>query len=75
MRAQLVWVSAEGTMFMFTTATGRNQSMTRTSLDKLIQQGGVTIVQSLHGLNEVFEQAMDAAEQLVLRDTLTNPPP
>ncbi len=73
MRAQLVWVSAEGTMFMFTTATGRNQSMTRTSLDRLIQQGGVKIVQSLSGLNEVFEQAMDAAEQLVLRDTLANP--
>ncbi len=74
MRTQLVWVSAEGTMFMFATATGRNQSMTRTSLDKLIHKGGVKIVQPQHDLSEVFEQAMDAAEQVVLRDTLSNPP-
>ena len=72
-RAELVWISAEGTMFMFTTATGLSKSMTRSSLDKLIHQGGLKVVQSQYGLNEVFEQTMDAAEQIVLRDTLSNP--
>lgn len=73
MSAQLVWISAERTMYMFTTPTGRNQTLTRSSLDKLIHQGDVKIIQRREGLDDIFEQALDTAEQNALRETLADP--
>jgi Protein of unknown function (DUF1631) len=53
MRAQLVWCSPEGNNFMFTTSTGRNQSMTRRSVDALIQRGMVKLLQRQGGPGDV----------------------
>jgi len=53
MRAQLVWCSPEGNNFMFTTSTGRNQSMTRRSVDALIKRGMVKLLQRQGGAGDV----------------------
>ena len=66
MRAQLVWASPEGSMFMFTTATGRNQSMTRSTLDKLIVAGKVLLIPR----QNVVDNALDAVAQTAMRNSL-----
>lgn len=69
MRAELVWASPEGTMFMFTASTGRNQSMTRNSLDRLIQQGRVKVVAAPSALGT----ALDAVAQTALLNSVDRP--
>ena len=69
MRAELVWASPEGTMFMFTASTGRNQSMTRNSLDRLIQQGRVSVVSAPN----VLGTALDAVAQTALLNSVDRP--
>jgi hypothetical protein len=69
MRAQLVWASPEGSMYMFTTTTGRNQSMTRATLDKLIEDEKLLLVPK----QNVVDAALDAVAQSALNNSLTNP--
>ena len=69
MRAQLVWASPEGSMYMFTTTSGRNQSMTRATLDKLIQEEKLLLVPK----QNVVDAALDAVAQSALNNSLKNP--
>ncbi len=43
LRAELVWASARGTLFMFTSPGGRAHSMTRRSCEKLIRSQGLRL--------------------------------
>jgi len=69
MRAQLVWASPEGSMYMFTTTTGRNQSMTRATLDKLIEDEKLLLVPK----QNVVDAALDAVAQSALNNSLKSP--
>lgn len=55
LRAQLVWASTRGTLFMFVSHGGQPHSMTKRSCEKLIRQGLLRPVQT-HG---VVAQALD----------------
>jgi hypothetical protein len=48
-RAELVWASAQGTLFMFSSAGGRAHSMTRRSCEKLIGRKWLRLVET-HGV-------------------------
>ncbi len=54
-RAQLIWASTRGTLFMFVSHGGRPHSMTKRSCEKLIREGLLRPVQT-HG---VVAQALD----------------
>ena len=61
LRCQLDWASPHGTMFLFSTATGKQLSMTRRTLERQLLQSKVRVVAD-HGLvddalNEVARQA------------------
>jgi len=55
LRAQLIWASTRGTLFMFVSNGGQPHSMTKRSCEKLIRQGLLRPVQT-HG---VVAQALD----------------
>jgi hypothetical protein len=55
LRAQLIWASTRGTLFMFVSHGGQPHSMTKRSCEKLIRQGLLRAVQT-HG---VVAQALD----------------
>ena len=55
LRAQLIWASSRGTLFMFVSHGGQPHSMTKRSCEKLIRQGLLRPVQT-HG---VVAQALD----------------
>ncbi|RZJ25378.1 MAG: DUF1631 family protein [Haliea sp.] len=55
LRAQLIWASTRGTLFMFVSHGGQPHSMTKRSCEKLIRQGLLRPVQT-HG---VVAQALD----------------
>jgi hypothetical protein len=61
-RRQLTWASPHGTLFLFTSASGSPQSMTRRSLDKLVGIGNLRVVSGRTlvdgALNAVAQQAM-----------------
>jgi hypothetical protein len=45
LRAELVWASARGTLFMFTSPGGRAHSMTKRSCEKLIRSKGLRLAE------------------------------
>jgi Protein of unknown function (DUF1631) len=59
LRARLVWASPEGSMYMFTSNKGRNQTLARDVLDRLIKQGRVQYVPRLN----IVDAAIDAVAQ------------
>lgn len=65
-RTQLSWIGSHGTLFLFTSASGRSQSMTLRLVNRLIQQG------AMHVLNEqaVVDEALDAVAQLAMRNSV-----
>lgn len=65
-RAQFVWASPEKTMYMFTTSTGRNQSMPRETVDGLIRSGSIQVLMP----PKVIDQALDAVAQVAVRNSL-----
>lgn len=65
-RAELIWVSPEQTMYMFTTTTGRNQSMSRGTLDRLIKQGHVQLLVPAN----VMDNALNAVTETALRNSV-----
>ena len=65
-RAELIWVSPEQTMYMFTTTTGRNQSMSRGTLDRLIKQGHVQLLVPAN----VMDNALNAVTQTAMRNSM-----
>jgi hypothetical protein len=72
LRAQLIWASTRGTLFMFVSHGGQPHSMTKRSCEKLIRQGLLRPVET-HGvvaqaLDQLVKEAMpletgDASEQ------------
>jgi hypothetical protein len=66
MRTQLSWASPHGTLFLFTTAAGATQSMTRRTCDKLVAAGNFRVVSG----RTVVDGALNAVAQLAMRNSV-----
>lgn len=66
MRTQLTWTSPHGTLFLFTSAVGATQSMTRRSRDKLMAVGSLRIISG----QPVVDGALDAVAQTAMRNSM-----
>lgn len=65
-RTQLSWIGPHGTLFLFTSAYGRTQSMTKRLLDKLVAQGSMRVISQ----QTVLEGALDAVAEAALRNSV-----
>lgn len=65
-RTQLTWASPHGTLFLFTSAFGTTQSMTRRSRDKLIAAGSLRLITA----TPVVEGALDAVAKVAMRNSI-----
>jgi hypothetical protein len=66
MRTQLTWASPHGTLFLFTSATGSTQSMTRRTHDKLLAAGQLRVVAT----QTVLDTALDAVAQQAMQNSV-----
>jgi hypothetical protein len=66
LRTQLTWASPHATLFLFTSAHGTTQSMTRRSRDRLIEQGKFRMISG----QAVVEVALDAVAQEAMRNSV-----
>lgn len=66
-RTQISWASPHGTLFLFTSAYGSTQSMTRRSRDKMWAQGSLRLVSG----QPVVDGALDAVMQTAMRNSLS----
>lgn len=65
-RTQLSWIGSQGTLFLFTAANGRTQSMTLRLLERLFHQGALQILSE----QAVVDGALDAVAQLAMRNSV-----
>lgn len=65
-RTQLSWIGSHGNLFLFTSATGRTQSMTLRLLDRLMQQGALQILTE----QNVVDGALDAVAQVAMHNSM-----
>jgi hypothetical protein len=65
-RTQLTWASPHGTLFLFTSAFGASQSMTRRTREKLVAAGDMRVVSG----QPVVDGALDAVAQIALRNSV-----
>ena len=65
LRCQLTWASPHGTLFLFTTSNGRSMSMTRRSLDRLVEQDRLRLIAAAG----VVDEALDAVARQALRNS------
>ena len=65
-RTQLSWASPHGTLFLFTSASGSTQSMTRRLRDKLMSAGTMRIIAS----QAVVDVALDAVVQTAMNNSI-----
>jgi hypothetical protein len=65
-RTQLSWIGPHGTLFLFTSAHGRSQSMTLRLLDRFIEQGSMRVLTQ----QTVVEGALDAVAQAAMRNSV-----
>lgn len=65
-RTQLTWASPHGTLFLFTSAIGSSQSMTRRTRDKLLEAGTLRIVLG----TPMVDGALNAVAQIALRNSV-----
>ncbi|MFN7156061.1 MAG: DUF1631 family protein [Acidovorax sp.] len=65
-RTQLSWIGSHGNLFLFTSATGRTQSMTLRLLDRLLQQGALQILTE----QNVVDGALDAVAQVAMHNSM-----
>ncbi|CAN7662524.1 DUF1631 family protein [Acidovorax sp. LjRoot117] len=65
-RTQLSWIGSNGTFFLFTSASGRTQSMTLRLVDRLIQQGAMHVLAQ----QTVVDGALDAVAQAAMRNSV-----
>lgn len=65
-RTQLTWASPHGTLFLFTSAMGTTQSMTRRTHDKLVALGQLRLISG----QAVVDQALDAVAQQAMRNSV-----
>ena len=66
LRTQLTWASPHGTLFLFTSAHGTTQSMTRRSRDRLVEQGRLRLISG----QAVVEVALDAVAHEAMRNSV-----
>ena len=67
-RTQLSWIGSHGNLFLFTSATGRTQSMTLRLLDRLVQQGAMQVITD----QNVVDGALDAVARAAMHNSLEN---
>ncbi|NBX20473.1 MAG: DUF1631 family protein [Betaproteobacteria bacterium] len=65
-RTQLTWASPHGTLFLFTSAAGSTQSMTRRTHDKLVAAGQLRVISA----QPVVDGALDAVAQQAMKNSL-----
>ncbi len=65
-RTQLSWVGKHGTLFLFTSAAGRTQSMTQRLLDRLYHQGALQVLTD----QPVVDVALDAVAEQAMRNSV-----
>lgn len=65
-RTQLTWASPHGTLFLFTSAAGSSQSMTRRSRDKLLAAGQLRVISG----QAVVDGALNAVAQMAMRNSV-----
>ena len=67
-RTQLTWASPHGTLFLFTSAVGTSQSMTRRSRDRLVASGNLRVISGA----PVVDGALNAVAQMAMRNSIDN---
>ena len=65
-RTQLTWASPHGTLFLFTSAAGTTQSMTRRSRDRLVDSGKLRVISG----QPVLDSALNAVAQTAMRNSM-----
>ncbi|CAN7466186.1 DUF1631 domain-containing protein [Acidovorax sp. LjRoot74] len=65
-RTQLSWIGSHGNLFLFTSASGRTQSMTLRLVDRLIQQGALHVIAQ----QTVVDGALDAVAEAAMRNSV-----
>ncbi len=65
-RTQLSWIGSHGNLFLFTSASGRTQSMTLRLLERLVQQGAIQVVAE----QTVVDGALDAVAQMAMHNSV-----
>lgn len=65
-RTQLTWMGPHGTLFLFTNAGGRSQSMTKRLRDRLLAQGALRVVSQ----QTVVGEALDAVARTAMRNSV-----
>lgn len=65
-RTQLSWASPHGTLFLFTSALGATQSMTRRSRDRLEATGQLRVISD----RPMVDGALDAVAQMAMRNSI-----
>lgn len=65
-RTQLSWIGSQGQLFLFTSASGRTQSMTLRLLERLFHQGAVQVLTE----QTVVDGALDAVAQAAMRNSV-----
>lgn len=65
-RTQLSWIGPLGTMFLFTSASGRAQSMTLRLVERLIQKGAMQVLTP----QTVVDGALDAVARAAMRNSV-----
>jgi hypothetical protein len=65
-RTQLTWASPHGTLFLFTSAMGTTQSMTRRTHDKLVAAGQLRLISG----QAVVDEALDAVAKQAMRNSV-----
>lgn len=67
-RTQLTWISSHASLFLFTSAVGEAQSMTRRSHDKLIAAGHLRVLSGA----PVVDGALNAVAQMAMRNSVNS---
>ncbi len=67
-RTQLTWISSHDNLFLFTSAAGEAQSMTRRSRDKLIAAGHLRVISGA----PVVDGALNAVAQMAMRNSVNS---
>lgn len=65
-RTQLTWASPQNTLFLFTSAAGSTQSMTRRSRDKLVQSGLLRVATT----QSMVDGALNAVATIAMRNSV-----
>ena len=67
-RTQLSWIGSHGNLFLFTSASGRTQSMTLRLMDCLLQQGALQVLVE----QAVVDNALNAVAKTAMQNSVEN---